>query len=130
MEEIQYKKMVDYLCCRMTCDDTCLFHSECPVSTEGGLKGQCIVKRDCMFDCFYNLFFDTRKGIDEEIKSALFAMARDSVTSGDKREYLNNLVKVKTAFYGPDKDKAVDEITAINIDIVPVDNKKSKKRKK
>mgnify|MGYP003319587360 CR=1 FL=1 len=117
---MDYKELVNYITDRDTCDGTCIFHDICPVSPSALLKELCLIKRDLTFDVFYNLYVSPKQGIDNEIKGALYKMSQDAATSGDNKEYLNQLVKVKSAFYGPDKGKDVEEITEVNIDIVPV----------
>lgn len=117
---MDYKELVNYITDRDTCDSTCVFHDICPVSPSALLKEICLIKRDLTFDVFYNLYVSPKQGIDNEIKGALYKMSQDAATSGDNKEYLNQLVKVKSAFYGPDKGKDVEEITEVNIDIVPV----------
>lgn len=133
-ENESFKHTVEYLMDRDTCDQTCLFNETCPVYSQANCLKTCLIKRDKTFDVFYNLFVTTKTGIDQEIKNALYKMNEDAVTSGDNRDYLNMLVKVKSAFYGPDKSKDVEEITAVNINIEPVpveeQNKSDVKSKK
>lgn len=121
MSDIEtYDNLVYYLSDMDECSSSCIFYEDCPVSLDGTRLNTCLIKRDKTYDVFYNLFVNTKKGIDAEIKNALYKMSRDAITTGDNKDYLNNLVKVKSAFYGPDKNKDVEEITAINIEITPV----------
>jgi len=119
----EYREMVNYLMDKTTCDDSCIFGPKCPVSSQGAMQKTCIIKRDAMYDTFYHLFFDTKSGIDEEIKLSLYEMAKESKITGDKRDYLSQLVKVKTALYGPDKTKDAKDITSVNVNITPVQSK-------